>query len=492
MQNLLIEQRGPTGLLKTWRLRADQGTLTFGNSKHADLRSPMDSMKGIQGLFEFRDGKWFYINLDLQSQIPQLKDGSTEICLDETAEIKMGLSHLSIVPFDSRNQLFSSLDTTSEMTQPAPDKKAYQLFTVHQGHALLETGVIQVHQTFVAKSDPTKTKLTPVKSEKWVKTPVGLLEIAQRTVYLSSNHALLHMTRDQMIDEGGRKTLYATLAGAILIALMFLLAPAPQQNVVEVQKPVIMTHEVTTPIIKRKKMGSPTPVAENIQPPSQQPNPGPSAASDNGGSSKTVSAIKSLASGRITQLISKVSATAARSANVVVTSGVAAGTAPTGRALAAVGAISRSGKDWGAEGKGTGIKISTNGVAGGKGVGGMGTLAAGKTGSGGVGLLEDEGEINGGLDREIIAQYIKSKLGEILYCYERQLSANPDLYGKVAVKFQINGTGEVDLQRIGDSTLKNATVEGCILQKVARWKFPTPEGGTKVLVTYPFLFKSTN
>ena len=109
-----------------------------------------------------------------------------------------------------------------------------------------------------------------------------------------------------------------------------------------------------------------------------------------------------------------------------------------------------------------------------------------------MGLLEDEGEITGGLDREVIAQYIKSRLGEILYCYERQLSANPDLYGKVAVKFSIAGTGAVETQRIGDTTLKNATVEGCILQKVAKWKFPTPEGGTKVLVTYPFLFKSTN
>lgn len=107
-------------------------------------------------------------------------------------------------------------------------------------------------------------------------------------------------------------------------------------------------------------------------------------------------------------------------------------------------------------------------------------------------MIEDESEIVGGLDREIIAQYIKTQLGQILYCYERQLSAQPDLFGKVAVKFEIGPTGQVGFAKIGDTTLKNSTVEGCILNRIAGWKFPTPQGGTKVLVTYPFLFKSTN
>ena len=97
----------------------------------------------------------------------------------------------------------------------------------------------------------------------------------------------------------------------------------------------------------------------------------------------------------------------------------------------------------------------------------------------------------GGLDREVIAQYIKTQLGQILYCYERQLSANPNLYGKIAVKFTIAGTGSVETQSINDTTLKNLSVESCILSKISKWKFPEPKGGTKVLVTYPFLFKST-
>jgi TonB family protein len=122
----------------------------------------------------------------------------------------------------------------------------------------------------------------------------------------------------------------------------------------------------------------------------------------------------------------------------------------------------------------------------------VGKLHAGKTGSGGIGLLEEEGEISGGLDKEIIASYIKSQLGQILYCYERQLSARPDLFGKVSVRFTIGSSGQVDEQSIADTSLKDKLVESCILQRVGKWKFPAPDGGTRVLVTYPFLFKSTN
>jgi len=68
----------------------------------------------------------------------------------------------------------------------------------------------------------------------------------------------------------------------------------------------------------------------------------------------------------------------------------------------------------------------------------------GSTGTKAVGLLEEESEIVGGLDREVIAQYIRTQLGQILYCYERQLSAHPDLFGKVAVKFTIGPTGSVE------------------------------------------------
>jgi TonB family protein len=122
---------------------------------------------------------------------------------------------------------------------------------------------------------------------------------------------------------------------------------------------------------------------------------------------------------------------------------------------------------------------------------GAGSLARGTVGTADVGIIDEESEVEGGLDKEVIARVIQGQLGQIRYCYERQLSANPDLYGKVLVKFTIGAQGSVVAQTIGTSSLNNAMVEGCILRRVAGWQFPQPKGGTNVLVTYPFLFKST-
>lgn len=487
MQNLLVEQRGPAGLIKTWKLRSEQGVLIFGNSKHADLRTPVASINGIQGAFEFRDGKWFYLNLDLKTQHPEMGEGRNELGIEKTSELRIGTTTLNIRPLEARSPLFAALE--GEVIHSGSGRHPFQLFTVYSNDILLETTLIPVHQKFKSKHDPTKTVFVPEKTEGWKKTPVGHLNINQRTVFLTDVQALKHVKAGEMLDEDARRSLTITLIGAALLALLFFLSPK-QNTLDELLAPLPPVARDVKMEIPKKKMAQSAPKEESK--PQEKPQAAAAPKNAGSGASKSASMIKNLASGRITQLIGKVSAAAARSANVVVTSGVAAGSAPTGRALAALGALSKSGKDWSSEGKGTGITISTNGKAGGQGTAGVGTLANGKTGQGGVGLLEDEGEIVGGLDREIIAQYIRSQLGQILYCYERQLSANPDLYGKVAIKFTIAGNGTVETQRISDTTLKNATVEGCILQKVAKWKFPTPEGGTKVLVTYPFLFKSTN
>jgi hypothetical protein len=497
MQSLLIEQRGPQGLLKTWRLRSEQKVLTFGRSKHADLRSGQENVKGIQGVFEYRanpdqghvqSGQWYYINLDLHTQHPQLTEGQTEFCIDQNTEIRFGVVSLQITPFDSRSPLFEKLES-GEISHAGGGRHPFQLFTVHSGATLLETKIIPLNKYFVSKFDLARTKFQPAQSDIWQRQRVGEIEISQRTVYLSDVEALKHNPAKQMIDEEGKRTMYVTLGGAFLLALLFIFSP--KTNSLD----DILTPVPVTIAPRQAKMTEPKKKTDPSAPKEETPRNDKKVAAapkNQGGGSRSSSLIKNLASGRITQLVGKISASAARSRNVVVTSGVVAGSVPSGRALAAIGSISKSGKDWESEGKGNGVTISTNGRAGGHGVAGMGTLGLGKTGQGGVGLLEDEGEIVGGLDREVIAAYIKSQLGQILYCYERQLSASPDLYGKVAVKFTIAGDGQVETQRIGDTTLRNATVEGCILQRVARWKFPAPDGGTKVLVTYPFLFKSTN
>jgi TonB family protein len=87
-----------------------------------------------------------------------------------------------------------------------------------------------------------------------------------------------------------------------------------------------------------------------------------------------------------------------------------------------------------------------------------------------------------------IYQVIGGHAGDVKSCYERGLSGNADLAGRVSVEFIIAPTGRVKNVAVRESTLGNPPVEECILQSVRGWAFPAPEGGGMVIVGYPFHF----
>lgn len=485
MQHLLIEQRGPAGLLKTWRIRQDQDLYTFGTSKHADLRSPETGLKGIQGVFEWRGSQWVYISLDLNQQT--LAD-PVEIVLDEPRDLRMGTTSLKVVPFEPRSKLFDHEDLFSDSKQDGKaEKSPYHLFLVHHGDLLLETRLLRPGETFVSSFDPANLKVATQNSTNWVRIRSSDFEISQKQVFLTSAQAMAMISRDQFLDPSSKNIFLSVLVGAGLLGLLYLISPSSRDAREVAVNSVAPTIKEARVVLPKRKNPQPLPVPDKKTASAPAVNNQKMAEAP----PNRLSAIKSLSTSRISQLIGKVSATAAKSNNVVISnSGVAAGTAATGSALSAVGKVDSSGKDWNSETKTGGVTVSTVGRSGG--TTGMGKLGTGSTGTGGAELLEEESEITGGLDREVIANYIKSQLGQILYCYERQLSAQPELYGKVAVRFTIGPTGAVETQRVAETTLKSPPVESCMLQRVAKWKFPTPEGGTRVNVTYPFLFKSTN
>ena len=146
--------------------------------------------------------------------------------------------------------------------------------------------------------------------------------------------------------------------------------------------------------------------------------------------------------------------------------------------------IAGSGKGF-SGGSGTGLGIGSGSGVGsgvGEGIGGRG---------GGFKIIEEESIVDGGLDKSVIAAVIQNNLNQIKYCYERQLVAQPDLFGKVVVLWNINGSGIVENASIKQSTLGSNPVEQCMISKISNWKFPSPKNGSKVTVSYPFLFKST-
>lgn len=102
----------------------------------------------------------------------------------------------------------------------------------------------------------------------------------------------------------------------------------------------------------------------------------------------------------------------------------------------------------------------------------------------------DEADVEGGLDKELIAQVIQNNINQIRHCYEQGLLRTKTLAGKVIVSFTINSGGGVAKAGVKTSSLGAPNVETCLTGQILSWKFPNPKLGRLVDVTYPFVFKS--
>jgi len=165
------------------------------------------------------------------------------------------------------------------------------------------------------------------------------------------------------------------------------------------------------------------------------------------------------------------------------------------------GLIGAKGVQFGSGGLGSrGSGLGGGGTAGG--LGGLGTKGRGSgasgygtggghfgsKGEGKIGTIGGEAIILGALDKSLVDAVVRRHLNQIRYCYQRELTKNPSLGGKVVVKFVIAKDGTVSSATTKSSTLGNAAVEGCINGRFMRFQFPEPKGGGIVIVSYPFLF----
>jgi hypothetical protein len=154
-------------------------------------------------------------------------------------------------------------------------------------------------------------------------------------------------------------------------------------------------------------------------------------------------------------------------------------------------------------GVGEGLRKTTVGNTGTKGLGGIGTEGAGG-GLGGYGdslissgagralstvPLARQATVEGGLDRALIQATILRYLSQIRACYEEGLKQKPDLIGQISTDFEINAQGSLNFVKISKSSLNDRFVEDCVVEKMKSWKFPTPRGGVSVKVSYPFMLR---
>jgi outer membrane biosynthesis protein TonB len=146
-----------------------------------------------------------------------------------------------------------------------------------------------------------------------------------------------------------------------------------------------------------------------------------------------------------------------------------------------------------------GVKTGSGGsgkVANISGLRGAGSIAGGDTGGGAAekrvtGVVKSEAPaVDGELDPSLVSKEVRTRIGAIKGCYERSLKRNPNLSGKIKVRWTITAAGTVSGVDIEEDSMGDSEVASCIKGLVGRWRFPAPSGGS-VDVVYPFVFQSS-
>jgi TonB family protein len=93
----------------------------------------------------------------------------------------------------------------------------------------------------------------------------------------------------------------------------------------------------------------------------------------------------------------------------------------------------------------------------------------------------------GRLPPEKIQEIVRASYDKFRQCYERGLVSNPDLTGRVIVRFVIDRKGRVSDVKVDESDLPDKEAVECMLQHYRELTFPSPRGGI-VTVVYPIRF----
>jgi len=100
----------------------------------------------------------------------------------------------------------------------------------------------------------------------------------------------------------------------------------------------------------------------------------------------------------------------------------------------------------------------------------------------------EERDSPGILDEKEVVVTVRKSLPAIRNCYEKGLSKNPLLEGKIKVAFTVGPQGVVTGAQAEDDSLGDPNVTSCVLGKFKSLKFDKPEGGSAKFV-YPLMFK---
>jgi len=487
------------------RVKPHQKLFVIGSSKLADLRIAGEGIEGCHAALRFRDSSWYICDISGSESVKVNGQYAAEAKLDERAEVEIAGHRLQLFSKERETDLFNDSRQGAGSTGAAATTAKNSVLAMHQvvvssNGRLIEAKLLKANEPYKYHDGERMVSLPAPLDGKWHKTESGKQVIQQRLV---ASQEVLSAERLEF-DRDLRKSLVLSLIVFLfMLSSFFFMAPSADRKPEVALDTKSLDMIYNAKVVKKKKLEAqkvvktaaakaggtseqaPTNVAKASAPDESQ---APKV------SEKPSAALTSLRQSGLANLVGKIAKRANKQGILVAAVGVTPDTQGAGRAFYNTG-TSTTGGGGSAAKEGPTYRlggIATKGRAGGTGNFKEGTaLAGGNVGSGDiVAMVDEETVIEGGLDRDAISDVIRRNLGQIRYCYERQLSSNPELYGKVLMKFTIGANGEVTEPHVDNSTLKSAMVEGCIARRMASWKFPEPKGGTQVRVSYPFLFKA--
>jgi TonB family protein len=89
--------------------------------------------------------------------------------------------------------------------------------------------------------------------------------------------------------------------------------------------------------------------------------------------------------------------------------------------------------------------------------------------------------------RDVIRKRVRGYLPELEGVYTDAIRRNPDLRGKLLVRFRIDPSGKIQRAEPVEESFRDAAFVDAVLERVRRWTFD-PTAGRTVEVLYPFVF----
>lgn len=460
---------------KIWRLPSTPAPLSVGHSRLAKINLD-SSHDGIEGVFEFLQGRWQFTYLTQASENPI----NRLIPIQGYTVIPLNVGELKVTPFKKDINLFDKSKESNKKGQG--HEKLWLVWK--RNETVWYSEFLEPQQRVRWPHNEQALSLSP--THQWQSVFSENFELQFKLAQEPSLDAFRKGSWEGLLDPQFRPYMLSAFVLSFLLGgLSFF--PSKESPLVSATRIAIPTESTVIRLDKKALPPSKNPVAKAIAqatPPTNQNAQGSIAR-------RSLSRVFSQISKRSVASINLGAKTITLSQNVqAIPNSESAktfkmlGTIGTGTGLS--GGVVR-----GLAGTGSSA-TGTSGLGGPIGGGQLGAMNQGSIGTPDLGLMHKEADVSGGLDREVIAKYIQSQKGKILYCYQRQLSANPGLFGKIAIRFEIAANGKVDTSKIVESTLSNQNVENCLLSLMTTWKFPDPKGGVRVLVNYPFVFKSLN